>query len=137
MFHYRTYTHNAHIRMITYTIAKKKTPFDWNDFLDRAMKNETSFKERTKAVQLASSWVTCACGNQCDIIDRDSYDGEPMDENLSDLGMMFYHYVEDSEWKEAKKILKKIEKRSAKLIEKKINDSIEVLKKFNYKVTKA
>lgn len=122
--------------MSAYAKTMKMKPFDWNDFLDRAIKKKPKYKEWNKAVKLSSDWITCACGNQCDIIDRES-DGEPTDEELSILGMDFHHCINAGYWEDAKETLKEIEKRSAKLIKEKINESIKILKKFNYKVTKA
>ena len=79
--------------------------------------NETKqFKDRhNEARLLSSSWVTCACGNQCAIIPRDT-NGEPTDEDLSDLGYDFHHRIDDGEYTEALKVLELIEKRSLTLI---------------------
>jgi hypothetical protein len=115
---------------------KKKKPFDWNDFLDNAMKKKPTKKDHRKITDLAGDWVTCACGSQCDIIDRD-WEGRPLDDELYALGNDFFYYIESADWKDAKSVLNEIEGLSAKLIDKKIKDSIKILKKFNYKVTKA
>lgn len=122
--------------MKSYSQVNKKKPFDWNAFLDKAIKGKTTEKENWKATKLAMNWVTCACGNQCDVIDRLD-DGCPKDDDLEHLGHTFFHDIEDENWKEAKQTLKEIEKRSAFLINQKAKQSIDILKKLGYKVTKA
>lgn len=75
-----------------------------------------SYERRHKeAVALAGSWVTCACGNQCAIIPRDSY-GEPLDVVLADLGFEFNNLIGKRKYTAALKTLEKIEKRSIELI---------------------
>ena len=113
----------------------KKKPFDWNRFLDHAInKKEPTQREWRKAVSLAQSWVTCACGNQCSILPREK-DGEPVDQELSQLGLEFAWNIQSKEWTYAYKILQKIEKLSAKLIQKRIDDSKNLLISLGYKIT--
>jgi hypothetical protein len=135
--------------MKTYTETKDKQKFDWRSFLEERIKeqpkgvtsvdNMTSkdiIKMRNKfkgEIKMAGDWVTCACGNQCSILDRDG-DGEPVDDKLAELGSDFYYFVNDLDWKEAKTILKEIEKRSAKLIQEKIQTSKKILTHLGYKV---
>lgn len=75
--------------------------------------------EKVRMNILASNWVTCACGNQCSIIPRDNVGG-PKDRELNQLGVDFYTAVMGYDVGGAKKILHKIEERSASII-KKIN----------------
>ncbi len=103
--------------MKTYAEENGESVFDWNAFLDRAIKGHVTPQERRLAADMASSWVTCACGNQCSVIKRRS-DGEPMDTVLSNLGYEFYEEMTRGFYRDAKKILNKIERRSAKLIQK-------------------
>jgi hypothetical protein len=75
-----------------YAVSMGGQPYDWNDFLARAIKGATAGYEETWAINKAASWVTCACGNQCSIIPRDE-DGEPQDKILSALGVDFYDEI--------------------------------------------
>lgn len=101
---------------------RKKAPFDWNAFLKK--KDYTS-AELKKAYKLSSSWVSCACGNQCVTIKRYP-NGCPIDSQLSDLGCEFNNCIRGMMHglsyckKEAIKTLEKIEKRSLILINKEI-----------------
>jgi hypothetical protein len=101
--------------MKTYREEQKGQAFDWNAFLNK--KNITE-DEWYDAVELAKSWVTCACGNQCSIIPRDFTTGSPVDEKLKHLGggYGFYGAIQNKNKKAAKQFLKKIEKRSTVLI---------------------
>lgn len=105
-----------------------KKAFDWEKFLNTPLEKytELSLKE---AVELSERWVTCAVGNQCDIIPRD-VDGNPDDLRLRRYGTRFNLLVEGmhisfrrgrsldlSYYKEqALEILRKIEVRSNTLI---------------------
>ena len=126
--------------MKKYVESKNQSPVDWNAFLN---KETYSLIEVSNAHYLAGSWVTCACGNQCEIIPR-SISGRPIDDKLAELGCDFcmqlfsmYQKIKrkyklilvtessciefKQEIKEMKKTLTKIEKRSAKLIEIELN----------------
>jgi hypothetical protein len=120
--------------MKTYSERKKKPPFDWNKFLDRAINDQITDKEYDKACDLSADWVTCACGNQCEILPRDE-DGEPLDGELYSFGLTFNKEIEEQKYKDAKKTLDRIEKRSTKLIKKHIEDAKSVLEKMGYKVS--
>ena len=88
---------------------KKKGEDNWTD------------KERKKYYELtdlAESWVTCACGNQCSILDRD--DGVPIDSKLKDLGCDFAGDISDMDITQAKRTLRDIDKRSEYLIKEKL-----------------
>lgn len=103
--------------MKTYTETQGEKPFNWNEAIQRGIDGlivEYS-EEHELLIKLSQSWVTCPCGNQCDVIPRIE-GGVPEDDKLSDLGVSFSMEVEDFEWKEAKEILARIEKRSAELI---------------------
>lgn len=76
--------------MKTYAESQGKRAFNWNKFLD---KKKFSSKELYAAKLRAKSWVTCACGNQCSILDRDENDGEPRDIELAALGREFYQKI--------------------------------------------
>jgi hypothetical protein len=116
--------------MKKYSEEQGEKVFDWNAFLNRDEKDYTS-QELDEATQMSRFWVTCACGQQCDIIPRNIM-GSPKDRVLEELGLDFTRYIERmngtfddvdmftfAEVREkAKLTLEKIEQRSAKLIEK-------------------
>jgi len=105
-------------------------PVDWNKILEtpyeQAIQQLIVWKEYEGK---AGSWVTCACGNQCNIIPRDN-GGEPEDGKLTELGFDFYGCIKqtrraleykdqisyEAAIKKAKGILLNIEKRSTELI---------------------
>lgn len=98
--------------------ALGKKPFDWNEFLEKAISKSISEEEYNKACKLSGSWVTCAVGNQCAIIPRDlrSPMPAPIDDQLGFLGGIFHCCIVDREYLEARHILGKIEIRSAQII---------------------
>ena len=82
--------------MKRYSETKSKAPFDWNKALSKDCK-DMSEKEAKKLSNLAKSWVTCACGNQCSVIPRglsntngDVPKGAPIDDQLRNLGASFH-----------------------------------------------
>ena len=88
---------------------------DWWRELDRLEKKSIGGDDlHIRLNHLAASWVTCACGNQCEVIPRE--DGVPVDTELNTLGMKFYVDVRDMDISAARNTLEKIEKRSATLI---------------------
>lgn len=109
----------------TYVETQREKPINWFEELQKA----TSLKEIRTLKHLSGSWVTCACGNQCEVIPRDGL-GEPRDEILAELGYEFHQIVNGmldskvAKYKEkvefyresAIETLHKIEKRSAVLI---------------------
>lgn len=103
--------------MTTYSQSQGKEIFDWNKFLE---KDNYEFDEIIEAWRKATSWVTCACGNQCDIIPRNK-NGAPDDEILFNLGLRFENQIwlmkNSKIFKDnAIRTLKMIEKRSQFLI---------------------
>lgn len=110
--------------MKTYAETKGKKPFDWNKFLDKAERGKCSEDELFEAGNLAGSWVTCACGNLCNKLPRDSQ-GKPIDKELNKLGSNFFDDIGDIYAhsdnpvlyvKKARYSLEKIEERSAYLL---------------------
>lgn len=106
--------------MKTYSETQGKTFFDWNAFLKNPP--EKGSEEHYNAEVKSEDWVTCACGNLCDIIPR-SHTGCPIDNQLEILGGNFYIDITLGDWQKAKEMLVKIENRSAELIK-------EYIKKF-------
>lgn len=95
--------------MKTYSETRNEPPFDWNKALNEDEINWSDLTDR------AGSWVTCACGNQCDVIPRKEC-GEPVDSKLARLGLRFWARISDENLDAAKSILALIEKRAAELI---------------------
>lgn len=98
--------------MKTYVETQNEKPFDW---LEALSQEEIPKDEWEYLAHLSGRWVTCACGNQCDIIPRFP-DGAPIDEKLHNLGMTFHSWILRENKEEAINVLKRIEKRSKELI---------------------
>lgn len=101
--------------MRTYAETRDADLFDWNEWLHEKEFHERSEYEMDTAELLADSWVTCACGRQCEIIPRGDT-GEPADRELWELGIYFSQSIHERERDEAIATLQKIEERSAFLI---------------------
>jgi hypothetical protein len=101
--------------MKTYAESKGNKPYDWNDFLDRAIRGEVKGWESVKSSDLSERWVTCACGNLCDRIPRRE-DGAPEDFLLRKLGCEFANDITWSRWEIAKERLIDIELRSSEIL---------------------
>jgi len=98
--------------MIRYTQTQGFEPFNWFEALKKKRKDIHDWK----LLQYRSNlWVTCACGNLCDIIPRDEI-GSPIDWILRMLGYDFNTAIQKKYNKKALSILKLIEKRSTYLI---------------------
>ena len=100
--------------MKKYTETQGQESFDWNAFLDNPP--EKGSEEHLDACDLSQDWITCACGNLCDIIPRCILD-RPVDGKLQRLGIAFYNKIKDAEYDLAKETLVKIENRSLEIIE--------------------
>lgn len=115
--------------MKTYAESRNVPTFDWNDFLRRAKANQITQTESEDASVVAGSWVSCACGNQCDAIPRYKESdlveageeftqiGEPKDAELSRLGMIFHRLIEAVAWDSASQTLEKIEIRAKEILD--------------------
>lgn len=86
--------------------------FNWYEQLS---KPEISNHEWVVMNTKASSWVTCAVGNLCDIIPR-SDSGEPEDKILLRYGVQFMEYVCERNVDKSIETLNKIENRSKMVI---------------------
>lgn len=78
--------------MKTYAEAAGKKPFDWNAAL-RILYSEMTHDKIDEMAMFAGNWVTCACGNQCEIIPRIWSSAIPKDRLLAILGMRFYDCI--------------------------------------------
>jgi len=97
--------------MKTYSESRGRKPFNWYKELTKINPNWPELEEK------AMDWVTCACGNQCDIIPREHY-GMPQDYILVALGGDdgFAKAIKRKDVEGALYFLGEIEKRSAYLI---------------------
>lgn len=69
----------------TYAETRGEQPFDWNAFLLAALTTPPTDQQWEEAGKRAEQWTTCACGNQCAILERDM-DGCPTDDMLAHIG---------------------------------------------------
>lgn len=92
-----------------------KAEFNWITFLERAIKKQPSKREHDRIKLKSENWPTCACGQLCKSLPREN-DGEPIDIELSDLGLRFSHDVKWGSWSKALRIFHRIENRTAKLL---------------------
>jgi hypothetical protein len=76
----------------SYTYSKNKPTTDWGPLLKLSYAKQ-DIETLANMKSNAGDWVTCACGNTCRILPRKGAAGEPEDEELSDLGMVFYKKV--------------------------------------------
>lgn len=74
--------------MNTYAESKNMKTINWNGVLNALSKDNLNSKQIKYFAEKSADWVTCACGNQCDVIPRTD-DGEPYDDELDDLGVEF------------------------------------------------
>jgi hypothetical protein len=72
-----------------YVESKKHEPFNWFEFLS---KENYSYGELSSALFLSKNWITCACGQQCSVIER-LPSGEPKDYYLAYLGQIFHNAI--------------------------------------------
>lgn len=108
-------------------------PFDWNKALNaKVRKNDGA--DATLSDR-AREWPTCATGNQCILIPRDS-GGDPEDHVLHDLGLDFSEKIDAADWKAAKATLRKIEARSAVLLREIRDEAKRALRILGYTVSK-
>jgi len=99
----------------TYAESKQMSKFNWKEWLEAAVRKSPTRMDRYKKSEMAVNWVTCACGNQCDQIPRDT-SGMPRDKDLADLGGKFYSAVHSGYYESALGLLELIEKRAAELL---------------------
>ena len=102
-------------------MIKNKTPYWW----EAINKAENRGQFNCGEVSRANHWSTCACGKQSKLIPRYSRAsailyvniGAPKDEYLKSLGKEFYFAIGKNQFSRARKVLSKIERRSAKLLQ--------------------
>lgn len=100
----------------TYMHKRIGESFDWRAFLAKAASGEViTTREFEHARSRSGGWVTCAVGNQCARLPRNSR-GEPEDSALYALGMAFCEYIGARDWPLAILTLDRIEERAARLL---------------------
>ena len=87
--------------------------WDWYAYLDASDEVKESYS--VEALDLASSWVTCACGQLCDALPK-SFNQRPADDHLRYLGEVFMDSIESRAYISAKATLDNIEIRTAYLL---------------------
>ena len=103
-----------------YAETQGEPAFDWNKFLVTAHLHSNHDWESAK--ELAGDWVTCATGNQCDLIPRHEKNGlfyrrhEPKDTQLAELGIKFFNAIKGRSVALARIWLEQIENRSSELL---------------------
>lgn len=87
---------------------------NWHERIQRARKNGNRFSAHECV--LATHWVTCACGEQDPRIPRKPDYKEPLDPQLSSLGLEFLKAVRSNDPNRAASALYRIEARAETLI---------------------
>lgn len=109
--------------MKTYAETRGAAPFNWTQWLTQQEEliksgQPLSDPEWEGAKTRAKSWVTCACGNQCAVIPRNS-EGKPYDTVLTEIGgdSGFFSAIQDHNPTAALHFLSLIEQHSVYLID--------------------
>ena len=87
--------------------------WDWYAFLDASEEIKEEFSE--DAIVFAKSWITCACGQICNVLPKTVF-GSPSDRRARYLGLDFNSQIQDENWDEAKETLDEIEARTIFLL---------------------
>ena len=109
--------------MQTYSEVEGEEPINWWKFLQELKEKEAQVDSvisefetmKDKAEEASGHWITCACGNQCNLIPRTDI-GAPEDGLLCGLGLQFSRDINNLNWDKAQDTLEQIEARSAYLI---------------------
>ena len=74
-------------------------------------------EKRIIAKRLSNNWVTCACGELCEVLPKISHSNDrPLDKILANLGIKFHISIKFNDYEEAKEIMDKIELRTSFLL---------------------
>jgi hypothetical protein len=110
-----------------------KNKFDWNSFLEKAIKDKIRKSDAQRAISKIREWDSNNLKNQMVILDKDEF-GEYVDvkfncllDNFNDSILQAYELFESFDkrielYKEAKKIHNKLEIIALKLIQKKLKE---------------
>lgn len=115
----------------TYSEREGHSPINWNERINKIISGEVEYGSMEHNVYMRDSgqWVTCACGNMCEIIPRNTngvFIGSPSDGTLFSLGIEFHAYITKANGPKAKNVLRKIEERSEFLIKEELKKTIHV-----------
>lgn len=105
--------------MTSYADQHGKWVYDWPEILTRMENESFTHEEYEEWRTAADNWVTCACGNQCDELERNEM-GQPYDGNLYKLGLQFSWRIHQKMPKHARRILTQIERRTQQLLKEKL-----------------
>ena len=116
-------------------IQRDEWVFNWFKALEKKIDDPSPSDSDEELYKRSSHWATCACGNMCDVIPRTS-GGQPVDDELENLGTLFNRQVEDAidknvkgsedpdftgdrhSWRVARMIFERIEIRSFEILHK-------------------
>lgn len=93
---------------MNYCESKNRPVFKWIDFISRANAGNVNTEEMAIAKKLSTNWTQCACGNISAEIKR-SAEGIPDNIILLTYGMLFGTAIHSNNWRDAERILGKIE----------------------------
>jgi len=93
-----------------------ETKFDWYKELESAISRKPTTKKRNLMIDKSFDWVTCACGQSCKDIPRDS-EGVPNDTLLQALGCEFSEFIQENNYWNAIYTLNRIEIRTSYLLD--------------------
>lgn len=90
--------------------------WDWYAFLNAS--KEVKERYYDKAEGLSEDWVTCACGQVCNMLPKVSnLHNIPLDVDARYLGYHFALQIDNKDWENAKITLDKIESRTIFLLQ--------------------
>jgi hypothetical protein len=87
--------------------------WEWYAFLNASEEVKEEFTADASA--LANAWITCACGQICNVLPK-TFFGSPRDREARYLGLDFNAQIQDENWDEAKITLDEIEARTIFLL---------------------
>jgi hypothetical protein len=91
--------------------------FNWlTELTELSGGKEIHVHQRVTLNRMAGNWPTCACGQLCELLERNE-DGSPADKELRILGLKFAEYVSGHKWCLALETFNKIECRTTELLE--------------------
>lgn len=98
-------------------LTVEKTYTDWLALLGDLAKGTLTLdsEQEEKLAEAASDWPSCACGQLCSALPRNS-EGAPKDLELYALGLDFNDAIGDGDYSYALTVFKTIERRSTRLL---------------------
>ena len=104
----------------SYAETKSDYVYNWPNIIHNIKHGFYTESEKQEWVKAAHSWVTCACGSQCESLSR-GLEGEPLDGRLNFHGNCFFREIHASfsdiaYCDQALETLSLIEKRATELL---------------------